>query len=91
MRFLLIFCVSVAFMFGVERPKFEDFAACFQRNKASVMVYEGMNAFVLSENLLAVLKTPSQKLNRYIKYDPFLNLYLVRTDFSLFPAVTYDE
>lgn len=91
MRVLVLFSLCVAFMFGVERPKAEDFAACYQRNKASVMVYEGMNAFVLSENLLAVLKTPTQKLNRYIKYDPFLNLYLVRTDFSLFPAVTYDE
>lgn len=91
MRIVVLFSLCVAFMFGVERPRAEDFAACYQRNKASVMVYEGMNAFVLSENLLAVLKTPTQKLNRYVKYDPFLNLYLVRTDFSLFPAVTYDE
>lgn len=91
MRIIMLFSLCVAFVFGVERPRAEDFAACYQRNKASIMVYEGMNAFVLSENLLAVLKTPTQKLNRYIKYDPFLNLYLVRTDFSLFPAAKYDE
>lgn len=91
MRILVLVSLCVAFVFGVERPRAEDFAACYQRNKASVMVYEGMNAFVLSENLLAVIKTPTQKLNRYVKYDPFLNLYLVRTDFSLFPPATYDE
>lgn len=91
MRILAFIALCAGLMLGVERPKFEDFAACYARNKASVMVYEGMDAFVLSDNLLAVLKTPNQKLNRYVKYDPFLNLYLVRTDFSLFPPVTYDE
>ena len=91
MKKILLFVLCAVFVYGVERPKFEDFVACFQRNKASVMIYEGLNAFVLSENLLAVLKTPNQKLNKYVKYDPFLNLYLVRTDFSLFPAPTYDE
>ena len=91
MRILAFIALCAGLMLGVERPKFEDFAACYARNKASVMVYEGTDAFVLSDNLLAVLKTPNQKLNRYVKYDPFLNLYLVRTDFSLFPPVTYDE
>ena len=91
MKKFVLCALCVAFVWGVERPTFEDFAACYTRNKASVMMYEGMNAFVLSDNLLAVLKTPSQKLNKYVKYDPFLNLYLVRTDFSLFPTMKYDE
>lgn len=90
-KYLLLFFVSVSFVFGVERPKFEDFAACFVKNKASVLLYEGLQAFALSENLLAVLPANGKKLNRYVKYDPFLNLYLVRTDFSLFPAKRYDE
>ena len=91
MKKFILCALCAAFAWGVERPTFEDFAACYTRNKASVMMYEGMNAFVLSDNLLAVLKTPNQKLNRYVKYDPFLNLYLVRTDFSLFPPMKYDE
>ncbi|TKX29564.1 peptide-binding protein [Campylobacter sp. MIT 12-5580] len=90
-KYLLLFFVSISFVFGVERPKFEDFAACFVKNKASVLVYEGLQAFALSENLLAVLPANGKKLNRYVKYDPFLNLYLVRTDFSLFPTKRYDE
>nr|WP_243832570.1 PDZ domain-containing protein [Campylobacter sp. US33a] len=69
----------------------EDFITCFEKNKASILNYEGMNAFALSENLLAVVKSPSKKLNKYVKYDPFLNLYLVRTDFSLIPAKMTDE
>lgn len=89
--FIIILTFSSTALLAVERPKFEDFAACLTRNKASVMTYEGMQAFVLSENLLAVLKTPTQKLNKYVKYDPFLNLYLVRTDFSLFPPPKYNE
>lgn len=43
------------------------------------------------KNLLAVLKQPNAKLNKYVKYDPFLNLYLVRTDFSLIPTPMGDE
>lgn len=91
MRVFIVFCLFLSFVFGVERPKFEDFLACFEKNKASMMNYEGMNAFALNENHLAVIKKPNAKLNKYVKYDPFLNLYLVKTDFSLFPAATYDE
>lgn len=91
MRIVAFFFLSISLLMAVERPKFEDFAACFTKNKASVLIYEGMNAFALSENLLAVLAVKGKKLNRYVKYDPFLNLYLVRTDFSLFPSKTYDE
>ena len=91
MRFLVCFCVFVTLAFSIPRPKFEDFEACYQKNKASIMIYEGMNAFALSENLLAVIKKPNARLNRYVKYDPFLNLYLVRTDFSLIPTIMGDE
>ncbi|MBZ7946618.1 PDZ domain-containing protein [Campylobacter sp. RM9939] len=91
MRFL--FCIIAFLVIGeaIERPTFEDFAAGYERNKASMFNYEGMPAFALSENLLAVLKQPNAKLNKYVKYDPFLNLYLVRTDFSLIPAPMSDE
>lgn len=91
MRILWIFCIFISLIFGVERPKKEDFIACFERNKASILTYEGMPAFALSENLLAVLKTPNTKLNKYVKYDPYLNLYLVRTDFSLIPTNMINE
>ncbi len=91
MRALLVFCVFFSLLFGIERPKKEDFIACFERNKASILTYEGMQAFALSENLLAVLKRPESKLNKYVKYDPYLNLYLVRTDFSLIPTKMIDE
>ncbi|QWU79494.1 putative protease (PDZ domain) [Campylobacter novaezeelandiae] len=90
-KFLLSFCILISLSFAVERPKFEDFAACYERNKASKLNYEGMDAFVLGENLLAVIKKPNTKLNKYVKYDPFLNLYLVRTDFSLIPTKMVDE
>ena len=91
MRIIFCFFIILNFAFSIPRPKFEDFEACYQRNKASIMIYEGMNAFALSENLLAVIKKPDARLNRYVKYDPFLNLYLVRTDFSLIPPVMGDE
>lgn len=91
MRFVLLFLAFLSFSFAVERPRLEDFVACFNKNKASVFIYEGMNAFALSENLLAVVKNPNTKLNKYVKYDPFLNLYLVRTEFSLIPTNMYDE
>ncbi len=91
MKKILIICMLFTLSFGIERPKFEDFLAGYERNKASMLNYEGMPAFALSENLLAVLKQPNAKLNKYVKYDPFLNLYLVRTDFSLIPTPMGDE
>lgn len=88
---LLLCALGVNFAFGVERPRLEDYVACWEKNKASVFTYEGMQAFVLSENLLAVVKPANKKLNTYVKYDPFLNLYLVRTEFSLIPSAKADE
>ena len=91
MKILVLMGVFFSLLVAIERPKFEDFAAGYERNKASILNYEGMQAFALSENLLAVLKEPNAKLNKYVKYDPFLNLYLVRTDFSLIPTPMADE
>ncbi|KAA6228233.1 PDZ domain-containing protein [Campylobacter sp. LR291e] len=91
MRVFLVFLLSLGFLFGVERPKLEDFVACYEKNKASVLTYEGLPAFALSENLLAVLKQENTKLNKYVKYDPFLNLYLVKTEFSLIPTRMIEE
>lgn len=88
----IIFLLSFAFLaYAVERPTFSDFLACYERNKASELTYEGLPAFVLDENLLAVVKLANSKLNSYVKYDPFLNLYLVRTDFSLIKPEFADE
>lgn len=91
MKKLVFLLVCLSSVFGVLRPTPDDFIACYEKNKASMMVYEGLPAFVLDENHLAVLKLPNQKLNSYIKYDPFLNLYLVRTDFSLIKPMFGDE
>ncbi|MBZ7987083.1 DUF7488 domain-containing protein [Campylobacter canadensis] len=88
----LIFLLSFSFLaYAVERPTFNDFLACYEKNKAAELTYEGLPAFVLDENLLAVVKLANTKLNSYVKYDPFLNLYLVRTDFSLIKPEFGDE
>lgn len=94
MKKLVLLCVIFLFaksLLAIPRPTFADFKACYDKNRASVMLYEGAKAFVLSPNLLAVVKSKGVKLNKYVKYDPFLNLYLIRTDFSLIPAVMGDE
>lgn len=91
MRIVLFCCLFLCTLFAIERPTFEDFLAGYQKNKASILTYEGMPAFALSENILAVIKQPNRKLNKYVKYDPYLNLYLVRTDFSLIPTPMADE
>lgn len=80
-----------ASLLAIERPTFDDFFACYEKNKANMLNYEGLPAFALEENLLAVVKLPETKLNSYVKYDPFLNLYLVRTDFSLIKPDMGDE
>lgn len=91
MKKLALSLMLGAALFAVERPTFDDYLACYEKNKASMFNYEGLPAFVLDENILAVVKLPDTKLNSYIKYDPFLNLYLVRTDFSLIKPITDDE
>ena len=86
---LLFFCSNLAL--AVSKPGFDDFYACWQKNKASMMTYEGLPAFVLEENKLAVVRTDEGRLNSFVKFDPFLNLYLVHTDFSLITSPTKDE
>ncbi|AJD04194.1 DUF7488 domain-containing protein [Campylobacter lari] len=91
MRILLCILGITCVLFAVPRPTFNDFLGCYEKNKASMLIYEGLPAFALNENTLAVVKTKNAKLNSYTKYDPFLNLYLVKTDFSLIPAPMGDE
>ncbi|MCX2683360.1 PDZ domain-containing protein [Campylobacter sp. MIT 21-1685] len=91
MKKVFLLCAFCVVVWSIERPQFEDFAAGYERNKASILTYEGMQGFALSENLLAVIKSNNAKLNKYVKYDPYLNLYLVRTDFSLIPTPMADE
>lgn len=91
MRILFLILAMVGVVFAIPRPTFNDFLSCYEKNKASIINYEGLPAFALNENSLAVVKTKNSKLNNYVKYDPFLNLYLVRTDFSLIPAQMDDE
>ncbi|STA73438.1 Putative periplasmic protein [Campylobacter lari] len=91
MRILLCILSVACVLFAVPRPTFNDFLGCYEKNKASMLIYEGLPAFALNENTLAVVKTKNAKLNSYTKYDPFLNLYLVKTDFSLIPAPMGDE
>ncbi|MBF7047864.1 DUF7488 domain-containing protein [Campylobacter volucris] len=91
MKIIVCLFALVGVLFAIPRPSFNDFLACYQKNKASMLIYEGLPAFALNENTLAVVKTKNGKLNNYTKYDPFLNLYLVKTDFSLIPAPMGDE
>ncbi|MCR6593759.1 PDZ domain-containing protein [Campylobacter insulaenigrae] len=91
MRIIVCILTLVGILFAIPRPSFNDFLGCYQKNKASMLIYEGLPAFALDENTLAVVKTKDGKLNKYTKYDPFLNLYLVKTDFSLIPAPMANE
>lgn len=91
MKKLLIALFCAAFAYGDARPTQDDFHACYQKNKSSIVSVNGNFGVAITQNLIAVPKNSQTKINDYIKFDPYLGLYLVRSSVTLEPPVMVDE
>lgn len=85
---VLSLCVSV---FAAPRPTQDDFNACFEKNLPSMMNVGGSVGVALAPNLIAVPRNSEMPIRNYIKFDPFLGLYLVSSDTKLEPIKMSDD
>ncbi|QKF91308.1 PDZ domain-containing protein [Campylobacter sp. CCUG 57310] len=85
MRKILFLISLCALAFSAPRPTQDDFNACYEKNLPSIVNVAGHEGIALSPNLIAVVKKDEMPLRNYIKFDPFLGLYLVASDVSLDP------
>lgn len=92
MKKLLIALASFALLAQADpRPTQEDFHACFEKNKNSIISVNRHFGVAITKELIAVPKNGDAPINAYIKFDPYLQLYLVRSDTPLSPPVMADE
>lgn len=89
-KFLLLLVLCVA-LFGAARPTQDDFNACYEKNKNSIISVNGNYGVAVAKNLIAVVKNSDTKINNFIKFDPYLNLYLVKSDKDLQVPIMVDE
>lgn len=83
MRKILFFLLaSFSLVFAIERPDARDLDACYQRNVDSQFTYKNLIAVSLTRHLAAVIpdKDKPLKPGEFIKFDPYIGLYLVEVD-----------
>lgn len=69
-------------LFCEPRPSAQDLDACYQRNVASQFDYKGLTAVALTRHLAAVIAEANKTLapTEYVKFDPYLKLYMIELD-----------
>lgn len=78
-------CALGASLKAEPRPTQDDFNACFEKNLPAMVNVAGNGGIAIMPNLIAVPKGEIPVKN-YIKFDPYLGLYLVASDAKLEPA-----
>lgn len=91
MRKLVLLLAFYVAVFGAPRPTQDDFNVCYEKNKASIISVNGNYGVAVSKNLIAVVKNSDTPINDYVKFDPYLGLYLVKSDKELFVPVMANE
>lgn len=75
-------CVFAASLRAEPRPTQDDFNACFEKNLPAMINVAGNDGIAITPNLIAVPKGETPVKN-YVKFDPYLKLYLVASDAKL--------
>ncbi|MBE0495849.1 MAG: PDZ domain-containing protein [Campylobacterales bacterium] len=70
-----------------EAPTVQDFEACFNRNKPAYVSLEGVRAIAITPTRAISFERPRS----FVKYDPFLNLYVLRSPTPLSPVPQNEE
>lgn len=73
------------------RPTADDFAACYDKLKPSVVSVNGAFGVAIAPDLIVVPKNNDTMINNYIKFDPYLQVYLVKSEQKLEPVKFVDE
>ncbi|MGG7074485.1 PDZ domain-containing protein [Campylobacter sp. 9BO] len=91
MRKILLFMLFFGILLAAPRPTQDDFHACYVKNKGSIVAVNGNYGVAIAPNLIAIIKTSKTNLNDYVKFDPYLGLYLVRSAVTLEVPTLADE
>ena len=81
---VFMICALGASLRAEPRPTQDDFNACFEKNMPAMVNVAGNGGIAITPNLIAVPKGEIPVKN-YVKFDPYLGLYLVASDAKLEP------
>lgn len=82
-KLFIVFLSLFNFALFANGPTNEDVTACFKKNRSAYIDFEGAPAIAISKEFAIVLGGGKAPKN-YVKYDPFLNLYLVKPTKELY-------
>ena len=87
---VFVICAFAASLRAEPRPTQDDFNACFEKNLPAMVNIAGNGGIAITPNLIAVPKGETPVKN-YVKFDPYLGLYLVSSDAKLEPMKMADD
>ena len=87
---VFMICAFAASLRAEPRPTQDDFNACFEKNLPAMVNVAGNGGIAITPNLIAVPKGETPVKN-YVKFDPYLGLYLVASDAKLEPVKMSDD
>ena len=87
---IFMICAFAASLRAEPRPTQDDFNACFEKNLPAMVNVAGNGGIAITPNLIAVPKGETPMKN-YVKFDPYLGLYLVASDAKLEPVKMSDD
>lgn len=87
---VFVICAFAASLRAEPRPTQDDFNACFEKNLPAMVNVAGNGGIAITPNLIAVPKGETPVKN-YVKFDPYLGLYLVASDTKLEPMKMSDD
>jgi len=87
---VFVICAFAASLRAEPRPTQDDFNACFEKNLPAMVNVAGNGGIAITPNLIAVPKGEIPVKN-YVKFDPYLGLYLVASDVKLEPVKMSDD
>ena len=79
---VFMICAFAASLRAEPRPTQDDFNACFEKNLPAMVNVAGNGGIAITPNLIAIPKGETPVKN-YVKFDPYLKLYLVASDAKL--------
>lgn len=91
MKKILAILVCVSYMFCQTQPTQDDFNVCYEKLKNSQVYIDELYGVVLKPSLVAIVPKNGKKPKNYIKFDPYLGLYLVASNTALDPVKFGDE
>ena len=89
-RLLLLSLLLLTPLSAIEGPTQQDFRACYNKNSGAYISLYGVKAIAITKDK-AIAYGGKVRPSNYVKYDPFLNLYLVKSDKPLRPVRQRDE